>query len=190
MNVEFFIRTISLAVGLAMDACVISMGNGLSNINISKKKIIIMAFTFALFQAIMPMLGYLIGYAILDYIYSYIPYIALFLLTIVGYKMIIDGIKHSENKEKNTKPFTFWGLITQAFATSIDALSIGITFASYNILMVIISTIVIALITFFMCLLGVFLGKKFGIILGNKAEILGGIILIIIGLEIFVVSII
>lgn len=190
MNFEFYFRTISLSIGLAMDACVISMGNGLSNKNISKQKVLLMALIFAVFQAIMPIIGFFIGYLILGVIKDYIPYIALFLLTIIGYKMIIEGIRKNEKETEKTKELTFFGLIIQAIATSIDALSIGITFAEYSLVMMILSTIFISIITFFMCLLGFFIGKKFGNVLGNKSEILGGVILIIIGLEIFVASVI
>lgn len=191
MNFEFFFRTILLSVGLAMDACVICMGNGLNNADLSKQKLILMAFVFSFFQAVMPIIGFFIGYAILGIIKDYIPYIALFLLTIIGYKMIIEGIKKEENPTIQTQSIiTFPKLILQAIATSIDALSIGITFANYSALLMIISVIFIMLVTLFMCIVGFLLGKKFGKILGSKSEILGGVVLIIIGLEIFVMAVI
>ncbi len=190
MNFEFYFRTICLSIGLAMDASVISMGNGLNGNNMTRKKVFFMAFIFAFFQAIMPVIGFFIGYAILGVIKDYIPYIALFLLTIIGYKMIIEGIKKEDKEQESIKEITFLSLVIQAVASSIDALSIGITFAEYSLTMMILSTIFISSITFIMCLLGFYLGKKFGKVLGNKSEILGGVILLIIGLEIFVASVI
>ena len=114
-----------------------------------------------------------------------IPWIALLLLGLIGTKMIIEGIKHNQSELEKPK-VGFWALMIQGIATSIDALSVGFTISEYNVWMALICAGIIAIVTFFISLLGIWLGKKFGTKLSNKAEIFGGIILIIIGLEIFI----
>lgn len=182
---KFYITSFLLGLGLAMDACATSMANGLNEPKMKKNKVILIAFIFGLFQGLMPLSGYLLGHAVLEYISKFIPWIALILLTIIGSKMIYEGIKHKEEKEEIIN-LTFKTLIVQAFATSIDALSVGFTFSSYSLFKAILASIIIAVVTFMICVIAVNVGKRFGTKLGKNAEILGGIILVLIGIEIFI----
>lgn len=185
MGVEFYLQSAFLGVALAMDACAVSMSNGLNESKMRLNKIIFISFMFALFQAIMPLIGYFVGHAFIKYIELYIPWIALILLLFLGIKMIIGSIKNKD-KEENSDKLTFKIILLQAIATSIDALSVGITISDYNILQAIVCASIIAFITFIICVVAHYIGKKFGDKFGNKAQIFGGIILIIIGLEIFI----
>lgn len=185
--IKIIITSFFLGIGLAMDACAVSMANGLKEPQMKLRKIILIAFMFGFFQAIMPFIGYLVGSAFLTKISGIIPFVALILLGIVGGKMLLEGLNSKEEDEElNNKELTFKVLIIQAIATSIDALSVGFTISDYKIIEALISVIIIAIVTFIICVGAVFIGKKFGTKLGKKAEILGGIILIAIGIEIFI----
>lgn len=175
-----------LGVGLAMDACAVSMANGLNNPKMRITKTLLIAAHFALFQALMPLIGYFIGSFILSKIEWIIPWVALIILSIIGGKMLYDGIKNKDNENETVKKLTYGAIVIQAVATSIDALSVGFTIANYNVIDALICVGIVGLITFILCITAVFIGKKFGTKLGNKAEILGGIILIAIGIEIFI----
>lgn len=189
--IEIVIRALGLGVALAMDAFAVSMSNGLKENKMKVAKMIVIALTFAIFQAAMPMIGYLIGHAFINYISKLIPYIALALLGFLGIKMIIDSKKEKkENEDYCELSITYKVLIVQAIATSIDALSSGLAFADYTLIQALISVGIIAIVTFIICFIGIIIGKKFGTKLSNYADILGGIILIIIGLEIFIKGII
>lgn len=187
---QIIITSILLGCGLAMDACAVSMANGLKEPKMKLNKIALIAFMFAFFQAAMPLIGYFVGSALLSKIEWIIPWVALVLLSFVGGKMLYEGIKHKDEEEDdNNKSLTFKALIIQAIATSIDALSVGFTISNYTILQAFICCAIVAVVTFAICVAAVFIGKKFGTKLGNKAEILGGIILIGIGLEIFITGV-
>jgi len=187
---QIIITSILLGCGLAMDACAVSMANGLKEPKMKFNKIALIAFMFAFFQAAMPLIGYFVGSALLSKIEWIIPWVALVLLSFVGGKMLYEGIKHKdEAEEDDNKSLTFKALIIQAIATSIDALSVGFTISNYTILQAFICCAIVAVVTFIICVAAVFIGKKFGTKLGNKAEILGGIILIGIGLEIFITGV-
>ncbi len=185
---EIYLNSFLLGIGLAMDACAISMANGMKEPKMKITKISLIAIMFGFFQGAMPLIGYFIGHAILTYIEKYIPWIALVLLAILGSKMIYEGIKNKEEEKLNE--LTIITLFVQSIATSIDALSVGFTFADYSIKEALLSSLIIALVTFIICFASVFIGKKFGDKLGKKAIILGGIILIAIGIEIFVTNLI
>jgi putative Mn2+ efflux pump MntP len=191
INFIFILNSLLLGVGLAMDAFSVSLANGLNEPKMKGKKSVLIAGVFAFFQALMPMLGWVLLHTILSWfnvLEKFIPWIALALLAFIGIKMIGDGVKH---KDCDSKPcLGFWTLIVQGIATSIDALSVGITFASYDWLAALVSALIIMVVTFVICLLGVFIGKKFGSKLANKATIFGGVILILIGIEIFVTGLI
>ncbi len=184
---------IGLGVGLAMDAFAVSMSNGLKESKMRFSKVLLIAFMFGLFQGVMPLIGYLVGNSFVKYIEKFIPFIALALLSFLGIKMIIDFVK--ERKENNEQcniveqKLTFKVLIVQAIATSIDALSTGLAFSDYNIYDALIVVGLIAIITFVLCVIGVFIGKKFGTLIRCYATLIGGIILILIGLEIFITGI-
>lgn len=191
MGLTFFIENIFLGVGLAMDAFSVSLVNGISEPCMKKKKIILIAFVFALFQALMPLTGWLCVHTILDkfrMIEPFIPWIAFLLLLYIGAGMLKDGIKNDENDDSCSHKVGFCALIIQGIATSIDALSVGFTIASYNFFTALIAATVIAAVTFVICFGGVVIGKHFGTHLSNKSLILGGSILIIIGAEILIKS--
>lgn len=191
MNFVFFLNSFLLGIGLAMDACAVSMANGLNETNMKLSKHILIAVTFGVFQAIMTLIGYFIGHAFIEYIEKFIPWIALILLGFLGGKTIFECIKNrNEEEEVTNKPLTIKMLMIQAIATSIDALSVGLTISEYTIPMAIVAAIIIASVTIIICLAAVVIGKKFGTKLGSKAELLGGIILIAIGLEIFITGMI
>ncbi|MCH5350679.1 MAG: manganese efflux pump [Clostridiales bacterium] len=205
MTAGFFLQNIGLGAGLAMDASAVSMSNGLNEPKMSIGKKILMAATYAIFQAAMPIAGYFAGHALIDKIGPYIPWIALVLLLFLGGKMIRDGIKErrkkadesaiegggAENAEAEAvKPkLGVKTLLVQALATSIDALSVGLSISDYEIYEAMIAAAIISAITFALCMIAVFIGQKFGDKLGYKAVILGGIILIIIGIEICVTGV-
>ena len=187
-------NSILLGVGLAMDACAVSMANGLNDPNMKVRKVVLVALIFAFFQALMPMIGWICVRTVAQQFDKFtvaIPYIALALLGFIGGKMIYEGVTHKENSSEHQshKNLTAVVLLTQAVATSIDALSVGFTVSSYDVWQALTSVAIIALVTFAICVGGVYVGKKFGTKLGNKAEIFGGIILIGIGLEILITGV-
>ena len=191
---KLILNSILLGVGLAMDACAVSMANGLNDPNMKVRKVVLVALIFAFFQALMPMIGWICVRTVAQQFDKFtvaIPYIALALLGFIGGKMIYEGITHKENssEQQSHKNLTAVVLLTQAVATSIDALSVGFTVSSYDVWQALTSVAIIALVTFAICVGGVYVGKKFGTKLGNKAEIFGGIILIGIGLEIFITGV-
>ena len=191
IDFPFILNSLLLGLGLTMDAFSVSLANGLNEKDMKKRKAFGIAGTFAFFQGLMPMIGWICVHTILQYFTAFqkfIPWIALGLLAFIGIKMIIDGAKNKE-EEQITK-VGFWGLIVQGIATSIDALSVGFTIAEYDVWSALVAVLIIALVTFVACVIGVFLGKKFGTKFAGKANILGGIILIAIGIEIFVTGLI
>jgi putative Mn2+ efflux pump MntP len=189
-NVVFFLRSIFLGIGLSMDAFSVSLADGLNEPEMRKKKMLAITGAFGLFQGLMPLIGWICVHTIVNLFKSFeifIPWIALILLMFVGGKMLIDGIRNKE--EEVNKRLTPAVLLVQAVATSIDALSVGFSIASYSCVQAVVCTGIIAIVTFVICLIGIKLGKKFGTKFSNKATIIGGIILIVIGLEIFIAGI-
>ena len=173
--------------GLSMDACAVSISNGMCYGNIHKKQIILTAFSFGFFQALMPVLGFFAGSLFSDAIESIDHWIALLLLSIIGGKMISEAVKELRCPEAcliSCKSLTAKTLIVQAFATSIDALAVGIGFAVIKV-DIFSAALCIGIITFINSLIGSHLGKKFGELFKQKAEIFGGLILIGIGIKIF-----
>ena len=194
MNFMFFLQSAMLGVGLAMDAFSVSMANGLNDPKMKTRKLFLIAGVFALFQAIMPLAGWFVvhnaakAFSVFE---KFIPYIALILLSFIGGKMLVEGIKGCDCKDDDPccEKLTFCALLVQGVATSIDALSVGFTIVAHNAIKATVCAIVIAAITFVMCAAGVKIGKLFGVKLAGKASILGGTILILIGLEIFLTNI-
>ena len=189
-NFRFFFNSILLGVGLAMDAFSVSMANGLNEPAMKKNRMSMIAGVFAFFQFLMPMIGWICVHTIVQYFQmfeKFIPWIALFLLLYIGGSMLIEGIKGGEEEE--LKGVGFKALLIQGVATSIDALSVGFTIAEYNAIMATVCAAIIAVVTFFICMAGLAIGKKVGTKFSNKAAILGGSILILIGLEIFITGI-
>ena len=189
----FFFNSVLLGVGLAMDAFSVSLANGLNEPCMRKRKMCGVAGVLAFFQALMPMIGWICVHTIVRYFQAFekfIPWIALLLLGFIGGKMLVEGIKNKEEDPCGKSGVGFVGLLVQGVATSIDALSVGFTIAEYELVMALVSALIIAAVTFGICMLGLFLGKKFGTKLSNKATVFGGAILILIGIEIFVTGLV
>ena len=166
---------------LSMDAFAVSVTKGMTlkkiNLSIATK----IAFLFGLFQAVMPLIGWLFGMNFELYIRSIDHWIAVFLLSFLGIKMIVEAIKDDDND--NSTYLDNKELIILSIATSIDALAFGVTFAFLNIDIIPIC-VSIGVITFLVCFIGVLIGKKIGSVFKNYDQIIGGIILILIGLNI------
>lgn len=183
----FFFNSALLGVGLAMDAFSVSMANGLHDPQMSRRRGVQIAGTFAIFQAVMPMTGWVCVHTIVElfsFFEKFIPWIALILLGYIGGKMLMEGIKGEETEE--AAELSAGALFMQGVATSIDALSVGFTISEYGWFMALVCSLIVAIVTFFICEAGLAIGKKFGTELSGKASVLGGVILIGIGLEIFI----
>ena len=190
-NLLFFFNSALLGVGLAMDAFSVSLANGLNEPGMRRRKMCGIAGVFAGFQALMPMTGWVCVHTIVRYFRSFekwVPWIALTLLLYIGGKMLLDGIRNKEEDVENAG-VGIGALMIQGVATSIDALSVGFTIAEYEFPMALVCALIIAAVTFIICIGGLILGRRFGTRLGSKASILGGIILIAIGIEIFVTGV-
>lgn len=184
----FFLNSILLGVGLAVDAFSVSMANGLNEPGMKTKRMVMIAGCYGIFQIAMPLLGWLCVHTIVQ-IFSkfelFIPWIALILLGYIGGKMLMDGIRNKTEEEE--PPLLGIGtLIVQGIATSIDALSVGFTISEYGFVMALVCSLLVGITTFVICMVGLEIGKRVGTRLSNKASILGGVILIAIGIEIFV----
>ena len=191
LNFTFFFNNILLGIGLAMDAFSVSLANGLNEPKMKKSKIMGVAGLFALFQGLMPLIGWICVHTIVQYFSWFeklIPWIALILLCYIGGKMLFDSIKNKDTVTEEVKRLGLTTLLIQGVATSIDALSVGFTIADYTLTLALLAVLIIAIVTFFICFAGILIGKKFGTKLAGKAGILGGVILIFIGLEIFITS--
>ncbi len=189
----FFLNSIMLGVGLAMDAFSVSLANGLEEPDMRPAKMCGIAAVFGIFQALMPLAGWTCVHTVVKIFNSFssiVPWIALILLGYIGVKMLFEGIKNKNGSgDQPQKKLTVSILFFQGIATSIDALSVGFTIADYGILMAILCSLIIAVVTFIICMAGLELGKRFGVALSDKASVLGGVILIVIGVEIFITGI-
>lgn len=185
------IKSVMLGMGLAMDAFSVSLANGLNEPCMKKRKMALVAGVFAIFQGLMPMIGWFCVHTIACYFVMFqrmIPWIALGLLAWIGGNMIREGIKC--DAEEPCHAVGLKALLLQGIATSIDALSVGFTIADYDWLSALISAALIAAVTYVICFAGIAIGRKAGTKMAGKAGILGGIILIAIGIEIFLSNII
>ncbi len=193
-NLSFFLNSILLGVGLAMDAFSVSLANGLNEPNMGTLRMNRMAGVYSFFQFAMPMIGWVCVHTIVELFSAFekvVPWIALALLAYIGGGMVIRGLKHqTEALEDKVAELGFGALLVQGLATSIDALSVGFTIEQYPVQMALVASLLIALVTHFICLGGLWIGKRFGAKLSDKATILGGLILIGIGIEIFIKGII
>ncbi len=182
----FFIQTLLISIGLSMDAFAVSICKGLGMSKLNKKQMLIIALYFGGFQALMPYIGWAVGARFSSYVSQYAHWIAFILLAIIGGKMIHEALTESEDCEDDgikDKKLSHKELLLLAIATSIDALAVGISFAFLNV-PIIPSIIIIGLTTFAISLVGVIIGNIFGSKYKNKAEFVGGLILVIIGLKI------
>ena len=187
-NLLFILNSILFGIGLAMDAFSVSVANGLRNPHMHTSRRMIIAGTFGCFQTVMPLLGWFCVHSIAEAFQAfqpYIPWIALVLLAFIGGKMIWEGL-HDQSEAESLQG---GALFIQGIATSIDALSVGFTIAKYDLLSALTEAVIIGAVTFGICVLGVKLGKRLGLKLAGKASVFGGIILILIGLEIFITGV-
>jgi putative Mn2+ efflux pump MntP len=189
--VSFVINSILLGVGLAMDAFSVSMANGLNAPKMSRSMRIMIPLTFAVFQFLMPVIGWFCVRSVAEAFVSFqraIPWIALILLLFIGGKMLLEGIRGGDTEHTDTdlKP---GALLMQGVATSIDALSVGFTIAEYHVAQALAAGLIIGGVTFVICSCGLCIGQRFGTRLAGKASILGGLILIGIGIEIFITGV-
>ena len=200
-NLIFLLNSVLLGVGLAMDAFSVSIANAISESQMKKGRMCFISGVYAFFQFAMPMIGWICVHTILEYFNKFqilIPWIALILLLYIGGKMIWEAFHECEEGEGTgtgtsgdsdlpcKSGLTFSVLMIQGIATSIDALSVGFTIADYGFVMALVASFIIAAVTFAICMAGLLIGKKAGNHLSSKATVLGGIILIGIGIEIFV----
>ena len=190
MDFVFILNSAALGVGLAMDAFSVSLANGLHEMHMPGKRMCAVAGVYAFFQYAMPMIGWVCVHTVLSLFSSlerFIPWIALALLLYIGIKMLLEGIREKKGTEtENSHRLSAQELLLQGIATSIDALSVGFTIAEYSAPLANLASLIIAGVTFVICLGGLLIGKKAGTKLSGKASILGGCILIAIGIEIFI----
>lgn len=189
-NSLFLLNSILLGVGLAMDAFSLCLANGLNYPHMNRKNMAAVSGTMAFFQFLMPLIGWFFVHTMLNIFkdwQGYIPVAALVILSYLGVKMIYEGINHS-NENTISVGITFSILIIQGIATSVDALSVGTTISNYEFASTVICCLIIAVTTFLMCSAGIRIGKKWGNHMSKKSQIIGGVILIAIGMEIFLKS--
>ncbi len=187
MDFLFFLNAVLFGIALAMDAFSISLANGLNHPRITAKTVLLVAGTFAGFQILMPLLGWLLVHTavtLFSRLQPFIPWIAMAVLLVLGIKMILDGRKEKRNPEAEKKPLRAGLIVLQGVATSIDALSVGFTIAEFSFPEALVESLIIGAVTFAICTAGLFIGRRFGVRLAWKASVLGGCILLAIGLEI------
>ena len=178
-----FIEIVLISIGLAMDAFAVSICKGLNMKKLNYSKGLIIAFLFGFFQFLMPTIGYYLGIQFEKYIKNIDHWIIFILLAFIGIKMIIESLTNDEYLTKTKQKNEIVDILILSIATSIDALAVGVTFAFLNVNLFF-SSLTIGLITFGLSFLGVILGNYFGKKFKKPAEILGGVILIIIGLKV------
>ena len=205
MSTDLIITSILLGVGLAMDAFSVSLADGLSEEKLNAKRVLVIAGTFAFFQFLMPLTGWVLVHtaeARFQSFQTFVPWIALALLLYIGGKMLIEGIRErreriaadtggasaEEGGEAGSQRSTLGAgeLLMQGIATSIDALSVGFTIASYAAVTALASSAIIGTVTLIICIAGLLIGRQIGTRFSGSASILGGVILIAIGIEIWV----
>lgn len=187
-NAPFFVNSVLLGVGLSMDAFSVSLANGLNEPCMKRRRMCAISGVYAFFQALMPMTGWVCVHTVVEYFTAFgkfIPWIALALLSYIGGKMIFESFCPSEDEAK-CSAVTLSVLLIQGVATSIDALSVGFTIADYRFSAALVCSLIIAAVTFVLCFTGLLIGRKAGTKLSGHAEVIGGIILIAIGIEIFI----
>lgn len=190
MNLVFFLNSAALGVGLAMDAFSVSLANGLHEPRMPRGRMGFIAGVYAFFQFLMPMTGWACIHTIAVLFSAFrkmIPWIALGLLLYLGGKMILEGVQErNSGSDGGTGPcLSGKDLLLQGIATSIDALSVGFAIAEYALIPAFIASLIIAAVTFIICIGGLLIGRKAGTALSWKASVLGGCILVLIGIEIF-----
>ena len=190
MNLVFFLNSAALGVGLAMDAFSVSLANGLHEPRMPRGRMCFIAGVYAFFQFLMPMTGWACIHTIAVLFSAFrkmIPWIALGLLLYLGGKMILEGVQErNSGSDGGTGPcLSGKDLLLQGIATSIDALSVGFAIAEYALVPAFLASLIIAAVTFVICIGGLLIGRRAGTALSWKASVLGGCILVLIGIEIF-----
>lgn len=183
----FILNSILFGIGLAMDAFSVSLANGLNEPGMPASRVVRIAGTFGIFQTAMPLIGWVCIHTIAETFESFhklVPWIALALLLFIGIRMILEGIRNKKEEEK--KSLRGRELLVQGIATSIDALSVGFTIAEYTWPLALAEALVIGTVTFGICAAGVHLGRKLGARVERWAPVIGGAILVLIGIEIFI----
>lgn len=182
-----YLEILLTGIALAMDAFAVSICKGIKMPKLRKSHIVIIAVFFGGFQMLMPLIGWLLGSQFVQYISKFDHWIAFALLAFIGVKMAIESFKHEEEDCcKCDSKLDLKELVVLAIATSIDALAVGITFALYPDINILTSISIIGIVTFVICAGGVVIGHKFGAKFKSKAELLGGIVLVIIGLKLLI----
>lgn len=179
------IELILIGIGLSMDAFAVSVTNGLCCKEIRWGKALLTGLCFGGFQGIMPLAGYFLGIGFAKYITAFDHIIALVLLGFIGVQMVVESFKKEDDKN-DAVCLSAKMLLMQGVATSIDALAVGVSFAALDNVNIAFAALTICCITFAISVIGVFVGKKFGTVLNNKAQLVGGLILVAIGVKIFV----
>jgi len=190
-----FLELFLIALGLSMDAFAVSIIKGMELIKVNPAKALLVGLYFGIFQGVMPLVGFFLARSFADYI-DFGPWIAFVLLTFLGVKMIVASFKKECSVEKGINQLTEAEnkdslclcpprMIPLAFATSIDAMAVGVTFAFLQV-QIAPAVLFIGIITLVIAFVGVYIGSLFGIKIKSKAEVFGGIILIIIGLKIII----
>ena len=193
MSFGFICNSLLLGAGLAMDAFTVSLANGLNEPKMRRCKQAGIAGIFAVFQFLMPLIGWICVHTVLQYFRAFeklIPWIALLLLCFIGGKMLLEGLRggnqDESESEKKIAAIGFGALAVQGIATSIDALSVGFTIADYRGALAFAAALMIGAVTFLICYAGLKIGRRAGMKLAGKATVLGGLLLIGIGIEIFI----
>lgn len=180
-----FLTVFILAIGLSMDSFAVSVGCGLAEQKISFRHAAKISFSFAFFQGLLPVFGWFMGTEIREYVERFDHWIAVFLLLFLGGKMILQRFKSAEN-ESISDIYSWKHIITLSIATSIDALVVGFSFALASTSNILSGALIIGAVTFFFSMLGIRIGKDVGYTFGPRVELLGGIILILIGIRILI----
>jgi len=178
-----FLSVFLIALGLSADCFVVALSGGISKIDHSWSRILRVSFSFGLFQALMPVLGWLAGRTVVEFIADYDHWVAFAMLAIVGGRMLWESFRPERSRDKEVDITKGLLLITLSIATSIDALAVGLSFAFLNVNIALASP-TIGAVAFIATIIGFKLGRRAGKLIGKRAEAIGGIILLAIGLRI------
>ncbi|MDO5790244.1 MAG: manganese efflux pump MntP family protein [Eggerthella sp.] len=176
------VEIVILGLALSMDAFAVTISNSFAYPNISRARSFSMPLAFGFFQFLMPVVGFVLGQLVSDFITQYAGIITFVILGFIGGKMIWDAFHEEEGEEASEQALTMPVLLFQAVATSIDALAVGVSFAALEV-NVLTSSGIIGVTTALTCIVALVIGKRFGNALGEKATIIGGAVLILIGLK-------
>lgn len=176
------VEIVILGLALSMDAFAVTISNSFAYPNISRARSFSMPLAFGFFQFLMPVVGFVLGQLVSDFITQYAGIITFVILGFIGGKMIWDAFHEEEGEEASGQTLTMPVLLFQAVATSIDALAVGVSFAALEV-NVLTSSDIIGITTALTCIVALVIGKRFGNALGEKATIIGGAVLVLIGLK-------